>query len=156
MIPSPRKLRRIALSAFLSSAMFADARGFPSELQKAQKEPQKEKAATANLPEPAQPVWDPLRAEKSIEVGRFYLKKGDYDAAIDRFQDAALYHPGYALPYKFLGEAQERKGLKADAVKSFERYLNLYPHADDAGKVRKHIAKLWRELDNQKKKSHLS
>jgi tetratricopeptide (TPR) repeat protein len=125
--------------------LFASARG-----QAPLTEPQK--AAPARTREPEQPLWDPLRSEKSIEVGQYYLKKGDYDAAIDRFQDAALYHPGYALPYKFLGEAQEKKGLKADAVKSFEKYLNLYPHAEDAEKIRKHITKLWQELDRQKKK----
>src|SRR4029077_15247582 len=37
-----------------------------------------------------QPTWDPLRAEKDLEVGQYYMKKGDIDAAIDRFQDATL------------------------------------------------------------------
>lgn len=114
-----------------------------------QKNPQKAESSTA--PDPAQPLWNPLRSEKSIEVGLYYFKKGNYDAAIDRFQDAAVYHPGYALPYKYLGEAQEKKGLKGEAVKSFQQYLNLYPHAEDADKVRKHIAKLWQELDRRKK-----
>ena len=35
-------------------------------------------------------MWDPLRAEKDLEVGQYYMKKGDMDAAIDRFQDALL------------------------------------------------------------------
>jgi hypothetical protein len=38
---------------------------------------------------PDQPTWDPLRAEKDLEVGQYYMRKGDLDAAIDRFQDAA-------------------------------------------------------------------
>ena len=50
-------------------------------------------------------MWDPLRAEKDLEVGQYYMKKGDVDAAIDRFQDAALAKPGYAIPFRFLGEA---------------------------------------------------
>jgi tetratricopeptide (TPR) repeat protein len=140
---------RFVLTIFLSCVPLASARG-----QDQQKQPQRPAPATA--PEPEQPPWDPQRAEKSIEVGRYYFRKGDYDAAIDRFQDAARYHPGYALPYKFLGEAQEKKGLKADAVKSFEKYLNLYPHAEDAEKIRRHIAKLWQELDRSKKKSRSS
>ena len=100
----------------------------------------------------AGPDWDPLRAEKAIEVGKFYMKKGDYDAAIDRFRDAAYYHPGYALPFKLLGEAQEKKGLKSEAVKSYEQYLKLYPHAEDREKVQKRIDKLYHELDRAKKK----
>src|SRR6266849_2831925 len=43
-------------------------------------------SATQNSPD--QPTWDPLRAEKDIEVGQYYMRKGDVDAAIDRFQDA--------------------------------------------------------------------
>jgi len=114
--------------------------------------PPSKKAEPAPAAEPDQPVWDPLRAEKAIEVGKFYMKKGDYDAAIDRFRDAAYYHPGYALPFKLLGEAQEKKGLKSEAVKSYEQYLKLYPHAEDREKVQKRIDKLYHELDRTKKK----
>ncbi len=96
-------------------------------------------------------MWDPLRAEKDLEVGRFYMKKGDWDAAMDRFQDATLAKPGYALPFRYLGEAQEKKGLKKQAIKSYQRYLDLYPHAEDAEKVQKRIDKLWKEAEKEKK-----
>ncbi len=98
-----------------------------------------------------EPVWDPLRAEKDIEVGRYYMKKGDYDAAIDRFHDATVARPGYALPYRLLAEAQEKKGLKREAVQSYKTYLKLYPHAEDAGKVRKQIKKIEEELAGRAK-----
>jgi tetratricopeptide (TPR) repeat protein len=107
--------------------------------------------ATQNTPD--QPMWDPLRAERDLEVGQFYLHKGDVDAAIDRFQDAALAKPGYAIPYRFLGEAQEKKGLKRDAIQSYTRYLDLYPHAEDRDKIEKKIEKLRSELAKSKKKS---
>jgi tetratricopeptide (TPR) repeat protein len=106
-------------------------------------------SATQNAPD--QPVWDPLRAEKDLEVGQFYMRKGDLDAAIDRFQDATVAKPGYAIPFRFLGEAQEKKGLKKQALKSFQRYLDLYPHAEDGDKVRKKIDKLYREVEKAKK-----
>jgi tetratricopeptide (TPR) repeat protein len=96
-----------------------------------------------------QPTWDPLRAEKDIEVGQYYMRKGDVDAAIDRFQDATAAKPGYAIPFRYLGEAQERKGLKKQAIKSYSRYLELYPHAEDGDKIRKKIDKL--RVDVEKK-----
>lgn len=99
-----------------------------------------------------QPMWDPLRAEKDIEVGQFYMKKGDVDAAIDRFQDATLAKPGYAIPFRYLGEAQEKKGLKRAAVKSYTRYLDLYPHAEDRDKIQKRIDRLWKEIKEKKSK----
>jgi tetratricopeptide (TPR) repeat protein len=111
---------------------------------------QNKDSATQNAPD--QPTWDPLRAEKDLEVGQFYMKKGDLDAAIDRFEDAAIAKPGYAVPFRFLGEAQEKKGLKKQALKSYQRYLDLYPHAEDGDKVRKKIAKLYKEIEKDKKK----
>ena len=111
----------------------------------------KKKKDTATQNAPDQPAWDPLRAEKDLEVGQYYMKKGDVDAAIDRFQDATLAKPGYAIPFRFLGEAQEKKGLRKQAVKSYQRYLDLYPHAEDGGKVRKKIDKLYKEIEKEKR-----
>ncbi|HKV25441.1 MAG TPA: hypothetical protein VJN93_12680 [Candidatus Acidoferrum sp.] len=105
-------------------------------------------SATQNSPD--QPTWDPLRAEKDLEVGKYYMHKGDLDAAIDRFQDAALAKPGYALPYLRLGEAQEKKGLRRQAIKSYTKYLDLSPHADDRDKVQKKIDKLYKEVQKER------
>ena len=99
---------------------------------------------------PDQPKWDPLRAEKDLEVGKYYMRKGDIDAAIDRFEDATEAKPGYAIPFLYLGEAYEKKGKKKQAVKAYQRYLDLYPHAEDGNKVRKKIEKLHAEIDKEK------
>jgi tetratricopeptide (TPR) repeat protein len=113
------------------------------------KSPAKQKKDTATRNAPDQPAWDPLRAEKDLEVGQYYMKKGDLDAAIDRFQDATAAKPGYAIPFRYLAEAQEKKGLKKQAIKSYQRYLDLYPHAEDRDKVRKKIAKLYKEVEKE-------
>lgn len=105
--------------------------------------------ATQNSPD--QPKWDPLRAEKDMQVGQYYMHKGDLDAAIDRFEDATTAKPGYALPFRLLGEAQEKKGLKKQAIKSYTRYLDLYPHAEDKDKVQKKIGKLYKDVQREKK-----
>ncbi len=101
---------------------------------------------------PDQPQWDPLRADKDVEVGKYYMKKGDVDAAIDRFEDATLAKPGYAIPFRLLGEAYEKKGKKKQAVKAYQRYLDLYPHAEDGDKIRKKVEKLYQEIDRDAKK----
>jgi len=107
----------------------------------------KQKTDTATKSAADQPKWDPLRAEKDLEVGQYYMKKGDIDAAIDRFEDAIDAKPGYALPFRYLAEAQEKKGLKKPALKSYQRYLDLYPHAEDKAKIQKKIDKLRSEID---------
>ncbi|MBS1842654.1 MAG: hypothetical protein JSS69_10620 [Acidobacteria bacterium] len=98
-----------------------------------------------------QPKWDPLRAEKDLEVGKYYMKTGNIDAAMDRFSDAITAKPGYAVPFLYLGEAQEKKGMKRDAIKSYTRYLELYPHAEDKEKLTKKIEKLRTEVEEKKK-----
>jgi tetratricopeptide (TPR) repeat protein len=117
-------------------------------------EPPKPKPNTDSAVQSAddQPKWDPLRAERDLEVGKYYMKKGDVDAAIDRFEDAAEAKPGYAIPFRFLGEAYEKKNKKKQAVKAYQRYLDLYPHAEDGDKIRKKIEKLHQEIDKQKEK----
>lgn len=79
------------------------------------------------------------------------MHKGDLDAAIDRFEDAAVAKPGYAIPFRYLGEAQEKRGLKRDALKSYTRYLDLFPHAEDKEKIAKKIEKLRSEVSKSKK-----
>lgn len=86
-----------------------------------------------------------------MQVGIYYMHKGDLDAAIDRFQDATLAKPGYAIPFLRLGEAQEKKGLKRQAIKSYTRYLDLYPKAEDKDKIQKKIDKLYKDVQNEKK-----
>jgi tetratricopeptide (TPR) repeat protein len=117
------------------------------------KKPDKKNRQSDNATQNAddQPTYDPLRAEKDLEVGQYYMHKGDVDAAIDRFQDATTAKPGYAIPFRYLGEAQEKKGLKKQAIQSYSRYLDLYPHAEDGDKIRKKIDKLRSEVERKKK-----
>jgi tetratricopeptide (TPR) repeat protein len=119
----------------------------PAPAKKASKS--NKNSATKNASD--QPTWDPLRAEKDIEVGQHYMHNGDYDAAIDRFQDAIEAKPGYAVPFRYLGEAQEKKGLKKQAIKSYRRDLDLYPHAEDGAKIKKKLEKLNKEIEKEKK-----
>jgi tetratricopeptide (TPR) repeat protein len=123
----------------------------PADAPDSSKKKVKKNADNATQNAPDQPAWDPLRAEKDIEVGQYYMHKGDLDAAIDRFQDATTAKPGYAVPFRYLAEAQEKKGLKKAAIKSYQRYLDLYPHAEDGDKIRKKIDKLRAETEKKNK-----
>lgn len=91
--------------------------------------------------------FDPLRAEQSLKIGEFYLRKKNYDAAIDRFHDAIRYKPNFALPHRRLGETYEKKREKAKAVESYRKYLEILPGASDAEKIGARIARLEREIE---------
>ena len=90
----------------------------------------------------AGPVFDPLHAQRSLDVGTFYLKKGVYDAAIDRFIEASNYQPSLAMPWKLLGDAYEKKREFAKAAESYKKYLRILPNAPDAAKIKKEISDL--------------
>ena len=77
-----------------------------------------------------------------MDVGRFYLNKGNYDAAIDRFIEASNYQPSLASPWKMLGETYEKKHEYSKAVDAYNKYLALVPHAPDASKVKKTVSEL--------------
>ena len=87
-------------------------------------------------------AYDPLPAEHDLEVGTFYMHKGDLDAAIARFQDAIKSRPNFAEPRLLLGELYEKKGDKATAAKYYKEYLQVLPGARDAKKLQKKIEKL--------------
>jgi tetratricopeptide (TPR) repeat protein len=103
-------------------------------------------------PPPEEPRFDPLRAEKSVEVGLFYMRKKDYDAALERFQDAAKAKPGFAKPYELMGDAYEKKGMRAEAVKSYEAFIKIVPSSPDAERLRKRIEKLNEEIAKDPRK----
>ncbi len=88
------------------------------------------------------PKYNPLPAEQDVDVGTYYMHKGDADAAISRFEDAIQLKADYAKPRMLLAQIYEKKGDKANAVKYYKEYLQVYPHAPDAKKVQAKIAKL--------------
>jgi tetratricopeptide (TPR) repeat protein len=103
--------------------------------------------APASKATPAPPAvdgttYDPVTAENDVEVGQFYMRKGDIDAAIGRFQDAIRLRSNFAKPRILCAEAFEKKGDKHEAVKYYKDYLKVFPHAPDAKKVQARIEKL--------------
>ncbi len=91
---------------------------------------------------PPAPAFDPLHSERSLDVGNFYLKKGEYDAAIDRFEEAARDNPKSAKPYLLLGETYEKKNDSSSAITAYRKYLDLFQKAPDRDKILRRIEKL--------------
>jgi len=147
-------MRRLSLAIFLFIGCFcwAAPKGFAqaSELDKGPPPPPPEEPAPA--PQPPKPQWDPLGAHKDLEVGSYYLKTDNYDAAIDRFQEAASLQPGLAEPFRLLGRAYEKKHEPQKAVGAYRKYLNLYPTAPDHQEILKQIDKLNDQMQRQAKK----
>ena len=101
---------------------------------------------------PSGPVFDPLHAQRSLDVGTFYFRKGSYDAAIDRFVEASNYQPGLAMPWRMLGDTYEKKREYAKAVGAYNKYLQISPRASDTAKVRKLVADLEEKIAQESTK----
>jgi tetratricopeptide (TPR) repeat protein len=100
------------------------------------------KAKPGQLPPESDSAWDPFHAAQDVDVGKFYMDKGDYDAAITRFEDAIRLQGNFAKPRALIAEAYEKKGDKEQAVHYYQEYLKVLPNAADAKKVQKKIAQL--------------
>jgi len=138
---------RLAMSSAIGLLFLAPpARCAPGCLPQNQGE-SSSKRDTAPLPPDTSVRHDPevdtrAVADKDIQVAGFYMRKGDIDAAIGRFHDAADAAPHYAKPRMLLAEAYEKKDDKPSAVKYYKEYLQVDPAAPDKQKVLKKIEKL--------------
>lgn len=107
-------------------------------------------AQSAPQPSANQPVtFNPLRATHDVEVGKFYMDRGDFDGAITRFKDALLYKKNYAEPLRLLGEAYEKTNDSETALRYYNEYLKILPQSPDSRKVRERIAKIKSKLKKE-------
>ena len=92
------------------------------------------------------------QAEHDVEVGRYYEKRDKFDAAIDRYKEAAQLLPTYALPNRLMAEAYEKKHFLPEALQAYEKYLQVAPEAGDAGEIRKRADRLRKEIQEDERK----
>jgi tetratricopeptide (TPR) repeat protein len=88
------------------------------------------------------PAYNPMLAAHDVEVGKYYMDRGDLDGAIARYKDALRYRPNYAEPCLLLGEAYEKRSDFASAISYYRQYLKILPNASESKKVRKRVAEL--------------
>jgi tetratricopeptide (TPR) repeat protein len=86
--------------------------------------------------------FNPVQAEKEVRVGEYYLKKGSYRAAANRFREATKWNNGYGEAWLRLGEASEKQKDMKTAKEAFAKYLEISPEAKDAAEVRKKLEKI--------------
>jgi Tfp pilus assembly protein PilF len=86
--------------------------------------------------------FNPLQAQKELETGNYYFKKGSYRAAATRFREATKWNNGYAEAWLRLAEAEEKRKDRQAAREAYAKYLELAPDAKNAGEVKKRLAKL--------------
>jgi tetratricopeptide (TPR) repeat protein len=87
-------------------------------------------------------AFNPLQAQKELQTGNYYFKKGSYRAAAGRFREATKWNDGYAEAWLRLGEAEEKLKDRKSAKEAYSRYLELAADARNADEIRKKLKKL--------------
>ncbi len=76
-------------------------------------------------------------AEKSIDVGNYYLDRKDWRAALSRFQSALVLAPENPDVYWGLAESQRHMGQFADARKNYQMVVDYDPDSKHGKEARK-------------------
>ena len=85
---------------------------------------------------------DPVRAKKDIDVGEFYLKKGDYQGALLRYKEATTSDPTNVDAIFGLAETQQMLKNNAEAARNYQLYLDIVPNGPKAKQALKALKTL--------------
>jgi hypothetical protein len=83
---------------------------------------------TPNPAEARHVLPSPGRSKKDTEVGGFYLDSGNYQGALERFQDAMANDPTNVDAIFGLAQAQQMLKSNADAARNYQLYLDIVPN----------------------------
>jgi cytochrome c-type biogenesis protein CcmH/NrfG len=86
---------------------------------------------------------DPKNADVRVDMGTCYRDSGKPDIAVKEYRKALEINPNHALAHMNLGVvlAYDMKD-KTQAIKEFEKYLQLAPNAPNAGQIRQEVQRL--------------
>jgi tetratricopeptide (TPR) repeat protein len=91
--------------------------------------------------------WDPHKADKNVEVGDFYFKRGNYRAAQSRYKEALYWKEDDAIAIFRLDETQEKLGEFAEARKNYSAYLKVLPKGEFAAQATAALERLKDKAD---------
>jgi|GEM_PF-219872 len=84
-----------------------------------------------------------VMADYEYLVGEFYMQKGSYDAAINRFEGLIKDYPDYKKTeqvYLNLGISYGRAGQKAKAEEYLKKLMEAYPHSPLVPQAKKELS----------------
>lgn len=107
--------------------------------QKQPEAPQEPPEEDVALLEKKEYTFNPLQAEKEVNTGNFYAKKGNFKAASLRYREATKWNPGLAEAWLRLGESLEKRKDSKGAKEAYAKYLELAPDAKNAAQIKKKL-----------------
>lgn len=104
--------------------------------QQQQEPPEEDESLT-----PKEYSFNPLQANKELQIGNYYFKKKNYRAAAKRFLEATKWNPTSAEAYLRLGEAEDKLKDTTAAHQAYSKYLELAPDAKNVTEIKKRLTK---------------
>jgi hypothetical protein len=77
--------------------------------------------------------FNPVQSEHEVAIGNPYFSKGNYTAALSRYNAATKWNDGNAIAWLRLAQSRDKKS---------EKYLEIAPAGKDAADVKQRLAKL--------------
>lgn len=87
-------------------------------------------------------TWNPMKAQKDVEVGEFYMKRQNYRAAEARFREALTFKPGDATATYRLAEVLDVQSHYDEAAKEYQEYLKIPSNGKYNSEAKKALARL--------------
>ena len=86
---------------------------------------------------------DPKNVDVRVDMGTCYRGVGQPEKAIEEYRKGMQYDPRHAMAYMNAGVVYAYDlGKKVEAIKAFEKYLELAPNAPNAADIRGEVQKL--------------
>ena len=85
---------------------------------------------------------NPMLAEENLEIGNFYYKRKNYEAAIDRYIEALEYQPDLIKAFEALARAYEKNDELDKAINTYKDFLEKYPDSPKCSDFRLELSKL--------------
>ena len=97
----------------------------------------------ADVPDaPAKKEPNPALAEQNLNIGNFYFKKKNYEAAIGRYLEAIEYQPDSFPAYDALTRAYEKTGDMEKAARAYREFIGKSPDSPRLSEFRARLAKI--------------
>jgi pentatricopeptide repeat protein len=85
---------------------------------------------------------NPLLSEQSVNIGDFYYKKKNYEAAIRRYLEAIEYQPNSARAYDSLARAYAKNDEPTKAIAAYKEFVEKNPDSPKSSEFRSKLEKL--------------
>jgi tetratricopeptide (TPR) repeat protein len=139
-------MSRWILALLVASVALVHAQNQPGQLKKDRSQPTSGKQEVPPEEDTSLAVkeysFNPLQAEKELQIGNFYFKTGKYRSAAMRFTEATKWNEGYSDAWLRLGETEEKLKDPKAAKEAYSKYLELAADAKNAAEIRKKLQKL--------------